>query len=231
MRSRELFCIALFFVVASAGASPPDWSPGPPLNEPRSRLAACVAPCGDMYVVGGQGAFGDDIFKSVERLEFDSVSGYAEEWLEVEPMTTARLGHAVACVNGFIYAIGGIGDSGVLACVERYDTTAEAPTWDADSVPDLDVARYYAGSTVDKWGRIWVVGGDDGTSTSLSSVEIYDPARPELGWTPGPKLNVARELAGVVTDHIGRIYAIGGATFPGGSHITSVERILSLIHI
>ncbi|MCZ6851483.1 MAG: hypothetical protein O7F17_07575, partial [Planctomycetota bacterium] len=192
------------------------------LNAPHSRIGACVAPCGDIYAVGGLGRSSDDFLNTVEILEFDSVTGYAVAWLEVAPMITARYAHAVACVNGFIYAIGGIGDSGVLASVERYDTTAEAPTWDAASVPDLNVARYYAGSTLDKWGRIWVVGGDDGTATSLSSVEIYDPARPDLGWSPGPELNVARELAGVVTDRIGRIYAIGGSTFP--DHITSVER-------
>ena len=223
MRSRELFCIALLFIVPAASASAADWSPGPPLNEPRSRLGACVAPCGDIYVVGGLGKTQDDILNSVEVLEFDSVTGYAKAWLEVTPMMTGRHLHAVACVNGFIYAIGGIGDDGVLASVERYDTTAEAPTWDTASVPDLNVARYAAGSTVDEWGRIWVVAGDDGTATSLSSVEIYDPARPELGWTPGPELNVAREYMSVVTDRIGRIYAIGGSTFP--DHIASVERI------
>lgn len=221
MRSRELFCIALLAIVASAGASPPDWSPGPSLNVPRSRLGACVAPCGDIYAVGGHSKAALPL-NAVEILEFDSVTGYAEAWLEVAPITTARHLHAVACISGFIYAIGGIGDRGVLASVERYDTTADAPTWDAASVPDLNIARYGAGSTVDERGRIWVVGGDDGTATSLSSVEIYDPARPELGWTFGPKLNVARESAGVVTDRIGRIYAIGGSTFP--VHIASVER-------
>ena len=199
-----------------------DWYEGPPLNAPRSRIGACVAPCGDIYAVGGLGKASDDYLDTVEILEFDSVTGYAEAWIEVTPMTTARFAHTVSGVNGFIYAIGGSGDSGVLASVERYDTTDEAPTWDTGSVPDLNVARYYAGSTVDKWGRIWVVGGDNGKSTSLTSVEIYDPARPGLGWTNGPELNIPRELAGVVTDRLGRIYAIGGATYP--IHIASVER-------
>lgn len=146
-----------------------DWSAGPSLNVARSRPGVCVAPCGDIYAVGGLGRVSDDILNSVEILEFDSVTGYAEAWLEVAPMTINRQAHAVACVNGFIYAIGGLGDDGVSASVERYDTTDEAPTWDTASVPDLNVARYYAGSAVDKWGRIWVVGGYDGSDKLTSS--------------------------------------------------------------
>ncbi|MCH8824938.1 MAG: hypothetical protein IH984_15685 [Planctomycetes bacterium] len=198
-----------------------DWTPGPSLNVARGFHGVCTSPCGDIYAVGGVDA---DIFDSVEILKFDSVTGYAEAWLEVAPMTTARYAHTVACVNGFIYAIGGIDDLGVLASVERYDTTAKAPTWDAGYMPDLNVARYFPGSTIDKWGRIWVVGGYAAGKplTSLSSVEIYDPARPEFGWAPGPELNIARAIAGVVTDRLGRIYAIGGAT--DTAHIVSVER-------
>ena len=221
MRSRELFCIALLAIVAAPGANAAEWTFGPPLNIARSHPGACVASSGDIYVLGGVGPSGEHL-NSVEILEFDG-TGYANAWLEVAPMTTARDAPAVACVNGFIYAIGGANDTdGTLASVERYDTTADVPSWESMAVPDMNVPRAIAGATVDEWGRIWVIGGID-AATPLSSVEIYDPERPELGWTFGPELNTPRAFAGVVTDRIGRIYAIGGSTFP--VHISSVERI------
>ena len=56
-------------------------------------------------------------------------------------------------------------------------------------------------------GKIFAVGGYNGGSSALSSVEVFDPA--DGGWSPGPSLRRAR------ADHAaaqvaGRLYVLGG---------------------
>jgi kelch-like protein 28 len=137
-------------------------------------------------------------------------------------MATPRGGPAVVCVNGIVYAIGGGTDEDALS-VERYDTTAANPSWESSVVPHTALPRGSAGATVDQWGRIWLIGGG-GWSVPFDSVEIYDPARPEPGWTNlDYPLNHPRNAAGAVTDRKGRIYAIGGTT-TGGARTRTVER-------
>lgn len=43
------------------------------------------------------------------------------QWTKVAPMTTRRLGVAVAVLGGYLYAIGGSDGSTPLNTVERYD--------------------------------------------------------------------------------------------------------------
>jgi len=209
---------ALLALVRPAHAA--EWTLGPSLNTPRHSHGACVDPCGNMYVVGGRHQppqFTD--LDSVEKLSFNG-SEYATSWVFITPMPTPRSGHAVVCINGFVYVISGTIDGQTnTRLVYRYDTLTDR--WDTTSIPDVNVARSHAGATVDKWGRIWLIGGSVPAQVT-ASVEIYDPARPELGWVEGPSVGEARAGAGVVTDHEWRIYVLGGSNATG--HIASVER-------
>ena len=63
----------------------------------------------------------------------------AKSWEAVAPLATVRDGHAVAALDGKLYAIGGY-DGGYLASVERYDPATNA--WEA--VAPMAAARVSA---------------------------------------------------------------------------------------
>lgn len=194
------------------------WTPEASLNLARVAHGACVTPCGDIYVVGGD--TGASKTRSVERLQYDG-STYATSWQTLADMPTpARSTHALACTNGFIYVMGGDNGTSPIANVDRYDILAN--TWSSLAVPPLSVARSAAAATTDRWGRIWVVGGDTG-GTDITGVEIFDPGRPGLGWVAGPALNAPRAFHGLVLDEEGTIWALGGSH--EGSHLSSIETI------
>ena len=52
---------------------------------------------------------------------FDPRQGH---WEALAPLRTARHALATASVDGAVYALGGVGEEGVLSSVERYDATA-----------------------------------------------------------------------------------------------------------
>ena len=66
-------------------------------------------------------------------------------WEEVAPMATARQEHAVAVLDGKLYAVGGYhNDDGRLSSVERYDPVTNA--WEAAA--PLTNARCFHAITV-----------------------------------------------------------------------------------
>lgn len=67
-----------------------------------------------MYAVGGQD--GVSCLNIVEK--YDSS---ANQWSRIAPMSTRRLGVAVAVLDGYLYAIGGSDGTSPLNTVEKYD--------------------------------------------------------------------------------------------------------------
>lgn len=213
-----LVCIGLIAAFASGLASAAEWTFGIPMNTPRGGLGAAVDQCGNIYAAGGQISWcPSELTNTVEKFD-------GKAWSYVAPMSTTREEFPLVCIGDFLYAIGGKTGGMILASVERYDITTD--TWDATAVPDLNVARVGSGAVADSQGRVYVIGGvgldEEGNPIALGSVEVFDLARPELGWTFGPPLNVPRRSAGIAIDGRGRIYAIGG----GGlvEHLDTVER-------
>ncbi len=205
-------------------AAPPSWETAPPLSMARTVAAACTAPCGDIYVVGGAGAE-----TSVEILVFDG-SAYAEAWIEGPSLNTPRHGIALARVGTFIYAIGGFDSTAenLLTSVERLDITDVSSGW--ETLPSdqwLNVPRSTPGVAVDDFGRIYVFGGhtDKGFGYGSPSAERFDPANPADGWTMICDMQEARAELGSASDSLGRVYAIGGSGPPNGVHLTTVERM------
>ena len=167
---------------------------------------------GKLYAAGGQseahGAPGE-AFNLVERYDFET-----KAWEAVAPMAEARYAHAVAVLEGKLYALGGYngGDDGDLSSVERYDPAVGA--WEA--VAPMAAARSDHGVAVLD-GKLYAVGGynDDGF---LSSVERYDPT--ENAWEAVAPMAAAR-YAHAVAVLDGKLYAVGG--FNNG-FLSSVER-------
>ncbi|UCD75612.1 MAG: hypothetical protein JSV91_01595 [Phycisphaerales bacterium] len=224
MRLRNVTCAVFMSALTIGSTMAADWEYGPDLNIPRSDFGAAVDGMGNIYVAGGQISWCPyESTDTVEMLLFDGTA-YADHWVFLAPISSSRQDVRLVCDGAFIYAIGGILDDGeTVATVERYDTTSDSPVW--ETIKPLNVARGAAGVTVDNCGRIYVLGGCvNETHEILSSVELYHPAHPELGWALlDAGLDQPRMNAGAVTDNQGRIYATGGQG-EYGAHLTSVER-------
>merc|ERR1711965_706562 len=88
-------------------------------------------------------------------------------------MAEARQSHAVAVLDGKLYAVGGYNDDdGRLSSVERYDPAANA--WEAVAPMATARAFPFAPGVAVLDGKLYAVGGSGGGA--LSSVERYDPA-------------------------------------------------------
>lgn len=91
------------------------------------------------------------------------------KWTKVAPMTTRRLGVAVAVLGGYLYAIGGSDGQSPLNTVERYDPRHNKWTL----VSPMSTRRKHLGCAVFN-NLIYAVGGRD-DCMELSSAERYNP--------------------------------------------------------
>lgn len=91
------------------------------------------------------------------------------KWSKVSPMTTRRLGVAVAVLGGYLYAIGGSDGQSPLNTVERYDPRHNK--W--SPVSPMSTRRKHLGCAVFN-NLIYAVGGRD-DCMELSSAERYNP--------------------------------------------------------
>ena len=187
-----------------------------PRDEARRKVERKLAHCGRALeqVVAA---------REEERVEQHLVERYdfaTNAWEAAAPLATARQAHAVAVLDGKLYALGGANDDddddGYLSSAERYDPVTNA--WEA--VAPMATARVNHAMAVLNDGKLYAVGGysvDD--DTALSSVERYDPA--SNAWEAVAPMAVKRNLAGVaVLD--GKLYAVGGFNEDGA--LSSVDR-------
>eukprot|EP00500_Bicosoecida_sp_ms1_P001034 CAMPEP_0203810020 /NCGR_PEP_ID=MMETSP0115-20131106/2683_1 /ASSEMBLY_ACC=CAM_ASM_000227 /TAXON_ID=33651 /ORGANISM="Bicosoecid sp, Strain ms1" /LENGTH=306 /DNA_ID=CAMNT_0050718791 /DNA_START=52 /DNA_END=972 /DNA_ORIENTATION=+ len=173
---------------------------GPVMPSPRGQLG--VAAVDDViYAIGGYAAKGWDIVES-----FDTT---AQKWTQALPaLPTPRYGLSCEAIGTQIYCIGGIAyHTPSVNTVEAFDTAAGrwAP------MASLNTARAYFASAVAD-GKIYVLGGDDGTN-KLTSVEVYSPSA--NSWTAAAAIpNPARSHFAAVTYSAG-VLLLGGSVDKG----------------
>lgn len=114
------------------------------------------------------------------------------KWSKVSPMTTRRLGVAVAVLGGYLYAIGGSDGQSPLNTVERYDPRQNK--W--SQVSPMSTRRKHLGCAVFN-NLIYAVGGRD-DCMELSSAERYNPHT--NSWSPIVAMTSRR--SGVSLDRI-----------------------------
>ncbi len=141
-----------------------------------------------------------------------------DQWDELPSMTTARLAHEAALINGKLYVCGG------AASTEVFDFDAQRWT----TLANLPVARQYAvnglAQTAD--GRaLWLIAGGEllTSTTPLGDVMAYDLANNR--WFPldgSFGLITARSLTAGTTIN-NALYAVAG--FTGTTNLASVERL------
>jgi hypothetical protein len=112
--------------------------------------------------------------------------------------------------NNKIYVVGGRDAAGVIKTVRSFDPAGT--TFDSNP-PALAVARARAGVTLGPDGRIYAIGGWDGTS-SLASGEA---AMPGGAWAAIAAMPQPRVATDAVLAPDGRIYVTGGADLATGT--------------
>src|SRR5439155_1569740 len=137
-----------------------------PMPTARYALGVATATNGKIYAMGGM------VANAVE--EYDPATN---SWATKAPMPTGRayLG-VVAAPNGKLYAIGGVDPGGsssppsVFAKVEQYDPATN--TW--VSCPAMPTARAELGVAAADNGKLYAIGGINGTGATLATVEQFD---------------------------------------------------------
>jgi hypothetical protein len=199
-----------------------------PMKQKRTLLAGCAVR-GYIYAVGGMdcksGLSTCHALASVEKY-----NTLVDEWYEVSPMKTPRVGAIAAQMNKKLYVMGGYnGDpkdddpDRMLDSVEVYDP--ELDTW--KDVTPMKQARRFSGIAMiamappgtPAWKialapkHLLAVGGEklgiDGSRIALASVEKYDPKSDS--WSAFTPLSTARNSPKVSAVD-GKIYVLGASS-------------------
>ncbi len=140
------------------------WMNGKEMPTGRSMLGVVKGPDGLIYAIGGVRAYNESALSVVEVYDPSN-----NTWTERAPMQSPRLGFGIALgPDGKIYVIGGgtsyfSHDGPVLDTVEVYDPETDkwtTPSW-SESV--LRTARKELGAALGSNGRIYAIGGTNGT--------------------------------------------------------------------
>jgi N-acetylneuraminic acid mutarotase len=153
------------------------------------------------------------------------VSGYSTEaqntWEAAPSLSTLR--HDVAVTvgdSGLIYAIGGwYNPTTMHDTVEIFNEYTQ--TWQTGLIPSMNERRSNAAAVTDSLGHIWVVGGGQGGSTVLDTVERYDPVAGQWDLL-GNTLNSYRSGMGISIANDDSIYVFGGSNTSGA--LNTAER-------
>jgi len=215
------------------------WQLGPPMEE--ARLAPASASVGGRgFIMGGNNR--DQVHDTLEIIDFEdcgpnsavsssstvsqtssspslsspSTSGNNPRWAEGPMLNTSRWAASAVVCNDFLYVLGGRdGHDEVLSSVEILDTRSlnESSTWSL-AVPMPSPRASFSATSAG--GRIFVVGGYDGSLADLSSIECFD-VRQQLWETLAP-LSSPRFALGAA--------ACGGSLYVFGGAVGDVDRVV-----
>jgi N-acetylneuraminic acid mutarotase len=137
-------------------------------------------------------------------------------WRRLPASPTPRAAHALAAIDGRLYAAGGANDSGSLRSLEIYDI--RRARWRGGPGFPGPARNHTTG--VASGGRFYVLAGRD--AANFTTAERYDPRR--RAWESLPPLRIARGGIASVRLSDGRIAVFGGERLePGGTTIAPVE--------
>jgi Uncharacterized protein conserved in bacteria len=120
---------------------------------------------------------GTDSIDAQTTMDGNSIDSGSDSWTNVSSMPTPRNGHAVAVVDGMIYAMGGYDGSDRLSVVERYDPGSDSWT----TVSSLSTARETSAATTAD--GVYAIGGYV-ASGPVSTVERFTTATEDPSVTP-----------------------------------------------
>jgi N-acetylneuraminic acid mutarotase len=178
------------------------WSTASPLPERLDHAAAAVYN-GTLYVVGGyarEGFPGDP--NPSDRLYIYNPSN--DKWNEGKSMPQGRGALTANFINGTLYAVGGVDNSGVSNSNTAYDPLLDEWT---DKTPMPTAREHLASAVVD--GKLYVIGGRvNSFRHNLDANEVYDPKRDS--WTALEAMPSKRGGLAAASSANGNIYVFGG---------------------
>jgi uncharacterized protein (TIGR03437 family) len=168
-----------------------------------------------IFVVGGLSV---DEGVPVDRLQvLDLETGH---WSQKAPVPTPVHSGAAVRLDSQIFLIGGweVNPSGMTVPSRKlqiYDPARDS--WSSGAV--LPTSGTSAAVTV-AGGRVFVIGGSDGSGAATDSVWIYDPAA--NSWEAGPALD-RPVLGGAACGLDGRVYLLGGRSAAEGPTLSLLQ--------
>lgn len=184
-----------------------------------------------IYSIGG----GPGTAAAVNAAGFQNLTGVerydatTNSWSLVAPLLAARSrAAAVFDGQGSILLFGGFDASGATRTNTIYRYIVATNTWQlaglmpVGSTGDDRYSDQRAVLGADQ--KIWLIGGQDGNGTTLSSVFLLDPV--SMVWSTGPSLATARHACSAAIASDDYIYVMGGSN--AGTGTLTCERIFTL---
>ena len=201
-------------LAASLGGARGAWTDTASLVNVRTGHTATALLDGRVLVAGGFGGPPTGARACLNSAEvYDPVSA---RWNATAPMNFARCFHAATLLDdgtGRVIVTGGTGANGsALASIEFFDPATL--TWASAPRDDMRTPRAYHQSALLSRGDILVIGGYNGQSGYLASVEQYRVDLPTSPWNPVGALSVGRANFTATRLPNDRILVAGGRIAP-----------------
>ncbi|MFH1064915.1 MAG: kelch repeat-containing protein [Nanoarchaeota archaeon] len=172
----------------------------------RYEHSSVVTSDGRMWVIGGNDGANalNDVWNSTDGANWEQATASAE-W-------AARYGHSsVVTSDGKIWVIGGIPTGkGALVLNDVWYSTNGATWTEANDSAAFSARRWHT-SVVTSDGRMWIIGGNDGSGNALNDVWYSTDG---ISWTQANASAAfsARYLHSSFATPDGRIWVMGGST-------------------
>ncbi|MCX7747808.1 MAG: hypothetical protein N2645_13110 [Clostridia bacterium] len=164
-------------------------------------VAKFTSPTSGHYIYALGGVTNDSAFsKKVERLDVRNGT-----WTYKPDMATARVNFGAVEVNGEIYVMGGLTESGFTGSMEVFNHNSG--TWSTASYAPMPTPCAGFGIVTDG-SKIYVVGGRTGENSYLGGIQIYDIASNQWSVAPGTMAIPRADMAVGLKN--GKIYIAGG---------------------
>jgi N-acetylneuraminic acid mutarotase len=168
---------------------------------------------GKLYAVGGND---HSVIKSGET--YDPVT---DKWSAIANMSVPRCNPGLTAMNGKLYAVGGH-NSAASGSPEPFINLKSGEAYDPDSdswstIANMSVARDAPGLAALN-GKIYAVGGVDGSGSVLKSGAVYDPATDSWSAIADMAQSCEEVSLAALND---KIFAVGG--YNGHSSLKSGE--------
>lgn len=183
------------------------WSSTGSMTTNRELHTAVFLTTGRVLVAGGR-TIGTGLAAELKTTQLYNPGTGA--WATNKPMSTVREYHTATLLpNGTVLVTGGY-ESGALNTAELYNS-GSGGSWTTTTTA-MNTSRYYHTATLLADGRVLIVGGYDGISSSLASVELYDPLvnPPDNTWGTTGSMNGVRLTHTATLLPNGQVLVAGG---------------------